>query len=220
LLRKDDRHIYRASVLEQFPWVEHGFGTRDSGDWTSGATTVKQIHSDIVLKADVSRGCLGQGDALVTDQPGTLLAIRTADCIPILLADEHKKVVAAIHAGWRGTASGIVRRAVEALHRHFGTRPDDIWAAIGPGIGGCCYEVGPEVVEQLRPLFAERTDWDAPPVRVNLPEANRRHLIMAGVSVDRIVTADACTFCRPDDFYSWRRDQTTGRMVSAIGIRL
>jgi copper oxidase (laccase) domain-containing protein len=106
------------------------------------------------------------------------------------------------------------------LYDHFGSRPTDVWAVIGPGIGGCCYEVGPEVVEQFRQLFTERTDWDASPVRIDLTEANRRQLVMAGVSGDRIASADACTFCRPDEFYSWRRDQTTGRMVSAIGIRL
>lgn len=218
MLRKDDRGIYRASRLEQLPWLEHGFGTRDSGDWAPNTTTLKQIHSAIVVKADTAGVCAGEGDALITDRPGTLLAVRTADCIPILLADERRKAVAAVHAGWRGTVAGVASRAIEAMGQNFESRPEDLWVAIGPGIGPCCYEVGPEVAREFRRLFPERCDLEYA-ARIDLPGANRRQFAAAGVALERIVSVDACTFCHPGEFHSWRRDRTQGRMVSAIGIK-
>jgi YfiH family protein len=214
LLRKDDRQIYRAIVLEELPWIEHGFGTRAAGDWTTGAATVKQIHSNIVLRAD---GCgrLGEGDALITDRPGILLAVRTADCIPILLADDRRRAVAAVHAGWRGTVAEVPVKAIESMEQQFGTAAADIWAVIGPGIGECCYQVGPEVADQFRDLMPDNVNDS----RIDLVEANRRLLIKAGLRPDRIVAAELCTFCHGSEFHSWRREQSTGRMVSAIGIK-
>jgi YfiH family protein len=219
LFRKNDRQIYRSALLEELPWVEHGFGTRASGDWAVHAATVKQIHSNVVLKADASAGRLGEGDALITNHPGTMLAVRTADCVPILLADEKKHAVAAVHAGWRGTVSGVVVKAVEAMGEHFASDPRDIWAAIGPGIGRCCYEVGPEVAAQFQGIFPEQSTSGST-AKVDLTEANRRLLIKAGVRPLHIVAAQLCTFCGASEFHSWRRDRTSERMVSAIGVKL
>lgn len=219
MFRKDGRQIYRSGPLEELPWLEHGFGTRASGDWAAHAATVKQIHSNIVLKAGGSAGRLGEGDALITNHPGTMLAVRTADCVPILLADERNRAVAAVHAGWRGTVAEVVVKAVEAMGEHFGSDPRDIRAAIGPGIGRCCYEVGPEVAAQFEGIFPEQSPFGSTP-KVDLTEANRRLLIKAGLRSLHIVATQLCTFCGPSEFYSWRRDRTSQRMVSAIGVKL
>jgi YfiH family protein len=213
--------VYRSPVLDAFEWLEHGFGTRNTDGWPDRSRLVflRQIHSDVVQIADRDCGCVGEGDALATDRPGLLLAVKTADCLPILLADEKRRVVAAIHAGWRGTARGIARRTVETLRRNFSCRPEDLWVAIGPGISRCCYEVGPEVAEKFRRLLPELERVQGS-VRLELAEANRRELVAAGVAVERIWTAGLCTCCRPEEFHSHRREPSLrGRMWSVIGIR-
>lgn len=170
--------------------------------------SLKQIHSSRVLLAR-QPGCAGEGDALVTDRAGLPVSVRTADCYPILLADERKKAVAAIHAGWRGTAAGIVVSAMLKMQAEFGTEPQDLQVAIGPGIGKCCYEVGIEVARQFG---AERSG------RIDLAELNRRQLVEAGVPGERIDVLGGCTRCNAYLFHSFRRDQMhAGRMVSYIG---
>lgn len=200
--------ILRFPELDALGWVEHGFGTRNSVDWPGSRplAAVKQIHSDRVVVAE-GPGVLGEGDALITDRPGFLLTIRTADCFPILLADREHRRVAAVHAGWRGTAAGIAAKTVAAMGS------GDLVAVIGPGIQKCCFEVGPEVAVHFAGYPAERT-------HVDLAAENRRQLIEAGLSPDQIVVSDLCTCCGPDQFHSFRRDrEASGRMVSAIGIR-
>ena len=132
-------------------------------------------------------GCSGEGDALLENTPGSVVAVKTADCLPILLVDERHRAVAAVHAGWRGTVAGIAQRAVEAMGEQFGTLPGDLHAAIGPGIGKCCYEVGPEVAAQ----FGQQGR-----AHVDLAEANRRQLMDAGVTPERIYASNLCTMCR------------------------
>lgn len=185
----------------------HGFGERSS-TYPDGITTAKQIHSGIVQ--DVGRP-LGEGDALVSDRRGVLVGVRTADCVPILLVDPVAGIVAAIHAGWRGTAHGIAPAAVREVCRKRGTDPGNVRAAIGPAIGVCCYEVGPEV--------ARRFGIEAPgPVRLDLPAINEMQLRNAGIS--DIWKAGECTFCTADRFYSFRRErEAAGRMVSFVGWR-
>jgi len=144
--------------------------------------------------------------------------VRTADCVPILLADPTLRTVAAIHAGWRGTAAEIVRHAVEGLRTEFGTNVNHLHAAIGPSIRACCYEVGTEVAEQFRRIFPE---W---PVHVeeartmlDLVEANRRILVGSGVPQSQIYDSGLCTVCCPAEFHSFRRDpRDRGRMVAFI----
>jgi YfiH family protein len=221
LLSRDSRQVYRFEPFLRIPWLEHGFGTRLSEDWTAGLAVakVRQIHSDRVIRAGGQTGWLGEGDALISDRPDeVLLAIRTADCLPLLMVDEPRRAVAAVHAGWRGTAAGIAARAVEALQREFGTAPEDLRVSIGPGIGPCCYEVGPEVAAEFQRLFPERSDLNGR-TKIDLPEANRRQLRQIGVPEGQIFTAGLCTACRADEFHSFRRDRGVERMVSAIGIR-
>ena len=152
------------------------------------------------------------------------LAVKTADCLPILLADPRVKIVAAVHAGWRGSSAGIAIRGVEAMARLHGSRPEDIRAAFGPSIGVCCFEVGPEVAAQFSAWFPERNDLDRK-TRIDLPAANRRQLICAGLRPERIAHRAPCTVCGGTlpgggEFHSWRREHQTGvRMHSLIWIR-
>ena len=206
---KDSQNVYRARPLEQFPWLEHGFGTRHASPPI--AATLHQIHSDICVAARGRTGLLGDGDALLENTPGHPVAVKTADCIPILLVDEEHRAVAAVHAGWRGTVQGIVRRALLAMQEEFGTRPAHAHAAIGPGIGKCCYEVGAEVAAQF---------GQTGPCHIDLVETNRRQSIEAGIPEHFIYAANLCTKCGANEFHSFRRDkEQAGRMLSFIGVK-
>ncbi|MGD0501060.1 MAG: peptidoglycan editing factor PgeF [Bryobacteraceae bacterium] len=211
---KDSREVYRAAALDSFGWLLHGFGTRraDVPALYPNLATLKQVHSAECVAASGRYGVLGEGDALLENAPGAVVAVKTAECIPILLVDERRRAVAAAHAGWRGTVAGMARRAVEAMRGRFGSLPADLHAAIGPGIGKCCYEVGADVSGH----FGERGR-----ARIDLADANRRQLVEAGVTPGRIYASNLCTMCRPEDFHSFRRDkEAAGRMYSFAGIRV
>jgi len=185
---------------------------------------------------------------LMTDEPGLLLAIQTADCIPVLVADRKRRAVAAFHAGWRGTVKRIVESGVGRMRLQFGSRPEDLIAAIGPGIGPCCYAVGEDALSEFESQFAYarelfREVYDADPVRtkypmlfmtqrapghspigpslhLNLVEANRRQLLAAGLKPRAIHLVGGCTSCQRELFFSHRASQGhAGRMMSVIGIR-
>ena len=210
---RDSESIYRVTQLDAFPWLVHGFGTRlaDIPAGFAQLATLKQVHSCWCVSAEGRAGLLGEGDALIENQPGSVVAVKTADCIPILLVDERWRAVAAVHAGWRGTAAGIAADAVAAMSRRFGTRAADLHAAIGPGIGKCCYEVGAEVAARFGGQGRGHID---------LPAANRRQLEEAGVTPERVYASNLCTMCRREEFYSFRRDpEAAGRMYSFAGIR-
>jgi hypothetical protein len=210
---QDSQHIYHVSELEAIPWLEHGFGTRlaDIPALFRNVATLKQIHSADCVAAGGRAGVLGHGDALLEDAPGAVVAVKTADCIPLLLVDEEHRAVAAVHAGWRGTVAGIAGRAIGAMRERFGTDPRAVRAAIGPAIGPCCYEVGPEVAQH----FGERGR-----ARVDLAAANRRQLVEAGVTEEKVYASNLCTRCMPGEFHSFRRDkEAAGRLYSFAGIR-
>ena len=206
--------IYRCDAFQEFVWQNHGFGTR-TGNPTPDVT-LRQIHSNQVLNAAGLNDREREGDALVTDQLQTTIGIRTADCVPILLLDSKRRAVAAIHAGWRGTAAAIVERTVEKMSSDFETAPSDVYAAIGPCIRVCCYQVNEDVSRQFTSLFPE---WqgDARVNKLDLAEANRRQLQSAGVSPDRIFDSCLCTVCESAQFFSYRREpENPGRMLAAI----
>jgi YfiH family protein len=199
--------VLYSSLLTELKWLDHGFGTRADSIPQESMASLKQIHSALVLTAE-QIGCAGEGDALVTGRMGVPVSVRTADCYPILLADGRNRAVAAVHAGWRGTAAQIVIRTLEEMHRLYSTAAADIYAAIGPGIGGCCYEVGADVARQFGLEQAGRLD---------LAAINRRQLLDAGVAEHRIDVLGGCTKCDAHLFHSYRRDQLgAGRMVSYI----
>ena len=209
---RDSRGIYRVSQLDAFPWLLHGFGTRhaDIPALFSNLSTLKQIHSSTCVFAEGRSGVLGQGDALLENEPGSIVAVKTADCMPVLLLDERRRAVAAVHAGWRGTVARIVPHAIEAMHQQFGTIPQDVHAAIGPGIGKCCYEVGPEVAAQFGGQGRANID---------LAGANWEQLRTAGILPERIYVSNLCTKCMGDEFHSYRRDrEAAGRLYSFAGI--
>jgi len=213
LFYRDSDHVYRVSELDSFPWLIHGFGTRlaDIPAAFPQLATVKQIHSTECVEGDGRSGVLGKADALIESNEGAVVAVRTADCIPVLLVDPVRRAVAAVHAGWRGTAGGIAGKTITRMRERFGTEAADLHAAIGPGIGKCCYEVGPEVAEQ----FAQHGT-----THLDLTEENRRQLIAAGVTPGRIYASNLCTKCRPEEFHSYRRDRDdAGRLYSFAGLR-
>ena len=218
---KDERQAYRSVSFDRIPWLEHGFGTRDTlplaGEWR--IVSLKQIHSDRILKVDFEEGCAGSADALITSRAGVLLTIRTADCLPILIAGRDRRVIAAIHAGWKGAAAGIVQAAVQRLTGEFLADPAEMEAVIGPGIGPCCYEVGEDVARRFVRFLPDLRIHDGK-TRLDLAEVNRRQLLMAGLRQKRIHAGAPCTCCHPEEFHSYRRNHTdAGRMISVIGIR-
>lgn len=222
-----------------------------SGDPSTPLISVRQFHSNLLSIAhttDAERERPWKADGLMTADPGLLLAIQTADCIPVLIADRKKKAVAAFHAGWRGTVKRIVELGIGRMRIEFGSKPENLIAAIGPGVGSCCYAVGEEVLSEFegqfsysRNLFREVYDSDpvrkkypmlfltqrapghssiGPQLHLDLIEANRRQLLSAGLAPKNIGVVAGCTNCRPDLFFSYRASHGhTGRMMSVIGVR-
>ena len=204
-----------------------------------------QFHSDAILHFESAPTEPSRGDAAVTKSEGLLLAVQTADCVPILLVDPKNHAVAAVHAGWRGTLARIVEKAIGRMQMQFGSRAGDLLAAIGPAIGGCCYEVGTEVAAAFSGQFANAAEFfdelrtgdepnplqwlnmmppghQPPPKKVllDLRKANRSQLEGAGVPAGNIFVSDLCTGCRRDLLFSYRKEGAqTGRMMSVIGIR-
>jgi YfiH family protein len=218
----DDQGILRCIPLLQFPWLEHGFETRQGKFPTEGfqAAFLRQIHSDVVVVPDRLAGDCGEGDALVANQPGQLLLIRTADCVPVLLVDPQAKVVSAVHAGWRGVVREVIPRAVEVMCGRFGSQPETMLAAIGPCIRMQAFEVGPEVAMEFRSLFPERDDLHTR-CRIDLAEGCVRQLVRLGVPAHNIFDSGHCSHSLPELYYSYRREKEKqgGRMHSFIGIR-
>jgi YfiH family protein len=203
--------------------------------------TVRQVHSNTIHRVEAPGRRLEtaegkavlEGDGLITDERGMLLGAGTADCVPVLLADPVHRAVGAFHAGWRGTAARIVERGVERMRKEFGTRPEELLAAIGPSIGVCCYTVGQDVREQFAEQFTYSDELFrllAPEggqarFRVDLWEANRRQLLDAGLQARKISVVGECTACtiepsgEPRYFSHRAQAGRTGRMLNVIGIR-
>jgi polyphenol oxidase len=209
---------------------------------------LRQVHSDLILLIESVPQEPITGDGMITATPGVLLAIQTADCLPVIVVDSRRRAVGVFHAGWRGTVQRIVEKGVGEMVRCFGSRPRDLKAAIGPGIHSCCYEVGEEVrakfgsqFEYADALFREVKESD--PVREKYPllfltarapghselpkkifldlvEANRQQLLATGVRKKNIEASPLCTNCRPEILFSYRAEKgKTGRMMGVVGIR-
>lgn len=200
--------------------------TRAVGARMEQLVTVTQVHGTDLLVIDAPNRDFShfhklECDGIVTNQTGVLIGVCVADCVPVLLLDPHRGVAAALHAGWKGTAAGIVTKGIEAFVELFGSRPGDILAAVGPGIGGCCYEVDAAV----REAFArEGAEWAFVAEEkgggkwgLDLRRANVRQLIKAGLAEAHIQVAEECVSCNHDLFFSYRRDQgDTGRQMGFI----
>jgi YfiH family protein len=231
----------RAAFLRQLKTT----GTRKEHAWP--LVTLRQIHSDLIhCVAEIPKSTLA-GDGLITQTPGILLAILTADCLPVVLADAKRRAVGVFHAGWRGTVKRIVENGVGEMYRRFGTSPRDLRAGIGPGVHGCCYQVGAEVRTQFESQFEYASELfheveESDPVREKYPllfltarapghselpkkifldlvEANRRQLVATGVAAKNISASPLCTSCRTDLLFSHRAEKgVTGRMMAVAGI--
>jgi YfiH family protein len=220
-------------LLTAISGLAHGFGSRfgPAGSETREETRARVAsellpHGRLLLLHQVHGARVQaapwegrpEADAAVASTPGLILGIETADCLPLLLVDPVRRSVAAVHAGWRGTVAGVSRAAVAALLAG-GSRAEHLDAALGPCIGPCCYEVG----EEVRAAFGPGgSSFFRPGPRgrdhLDLREANRSQLLHAGLDPARIGGLDACTYCRPDRYHSYRRDgRGSGRMISYVG---
>jgi polyphenol oxidase len=200
---------------------------------------VRQIHSGVVRVVREGDGALEgrlqtvdgkavlEGDGLMTNVAGVVLGIGTADCVPVLVVDVERRAVAAFHAGWRGTAAKIVESGIAKMREEYGSRPEDLVAAVGPSIGACCYSVG----EEVRSKFAEQFDYadelfrrTGGEMRLDLWEANRRQLVGAGLSEARISLVRECTACAREEngalrYFSHRGEKgIAGRMLNVVGV--
>jgi hypothetical protein len=209
---------------------------------------VKQIHSAITHRVDHASVYARSGDGMISNTAGLLLAIKTADCVPVLVADLKRRVVGAFHAGWRGTVSRVLEKGVGEMRRQFGSAPRDLRAAIGPCVRRCCYAVGEDVRAEFESqftyaneLFEEVFDSNAihirypllflnqrapghgdlgPKIHLDLIAANKRQLEDAGVRDEYITVVEGCTACDTKRFFSHRAEfGKTGRMMAVIGIR-
>jgi YfiH family protein len=219
--------------------VRHAFTTRHPGSFASdrpgpalaaldivpgSLRMARQVHGTACLVADAAPpGVIGEGDALVTTRPGLPVAVVTADCLGVIVADRAGVGLAVAHAGWRGTVAGLLPRVVETLAKA-GVRRDRLTAAIGPSIGPCCYEVDGPVVEPLRAAFPR--DWErwvrpGGPGKwwLDLWQANTDQLVATGVAREAIANPRLCTSCRRDLFFSYRRERGGGRLATIAVLR-
>lgn len=223
-----------------------GATTNAAENWN--LVTLRQIHSDLIHRIDRTQAEPLAGDGLLTDTPGLILAVKTADCLPVILVDRKRRAVGVFHAGWRGTVQRIVEKGVGEMRKHFKSDPRDLVGAMGPCIQKCCYEVGEEVRAKFETQFAYASSLfheikESDPVREKYPllfltarapghselpvklfldlvEANRRQLLDAGVAAKNVEAVGPCTACHTALLFSHRAEKgVTGRMMSAVGIR-
>ena len=241
------KHDTRAAVERNREFFLRQLGVFAGGNsWP--LITLRQIHSDLIHQVEGVPEQPLAGDGLITDVPSLLLAVQTADCLPVIVVDRKRRAVGVFHAGWRGTVKRIVEKGVGEMRRSFGSNPRDLTAAIGPGVQGCCYEVGEEVRSKFESQFAYasvlfREVKESDPVRERYPmlfltarapghselpvkifldlvEANRRQLLDSGVEPKNIDASAPCTACHSDLLFSFRADKgVTGRLMGVAGVR-
>jgi len=228
-----DHRFLTIPRLEGISWLIHGFGT---GEWSEGdfakneewkdfrLVILDQVHSDTVHRVERPPERKLLGDALITSRTGLFLTIKTADCLPALLVDEDRHVIAAVHCGWRGTLKRILERVVKDLRENCDSDPSRLLVALGPCIGPDCYEVGSGVKAAFEEagfppaILREQTSTPGKYL-LDLREANRGQLDRAGVKRENVFSCDACTHCR-SDLLSYRRDKAKKkRMFAFIGMK-
>ena len=222
-------------MLTHAPWsalprLRHGFLDRRAGGDSSGwavaglagaslpVAVARQVHGTSVVTARRGGG-RPEADGLVSATPGILVGVVTADCVPVLLIDPRRRAVAAVHAGWRGAAAGVLETAVGYLAETYDCLPADLEAAIGPAIGGCCYEVGPEVADAFRARSGDLTAaaWRHGVGRPHLDLRRVAQLLLLAAGVPEVAILGPCTAC-DRTYHSYRRDgATAGRQLSFVG---
>jgi YfiH family protein len=228
--------FFTLTGLSRFPGCVHGFTRKipDAGKLrVAGQKPVflEQVHGHRIVAVEKNAAGLCPegitedkrvpGDGLITDLPGVILAIRVADCLPVIFLAPEKGVVGIAHAGWRGTHARIVEKLITLGRERYRLTPEDLWVGLGPAIGPCCYPVGPEVREAFRVDFSDADDYinlaSDGSLRLDLVQANQSQLRAAGVPADQIFAISLCTFCRDDHFYSARREGGKGgRQVAFV----
>ena len=225
--------MYTLNLLKKIPNIIHGFGTRNwkTEDFRSvypfldfNVFFLKQIHSDIIHIIGEPPYKSLTGDAMITDRPGILLAVKTADCLPILLADKKGRVVAAVHCGWRSTGKEILRKTAVLMMKTFGIQPSDIVAGLGPSIGKTCYEVGADVKEDFAEKHLDlKCFYEHPDKKdkylLDIKEANQEQLLNLGIHSKAIASIDLCTHCEKDLFSYRLEGGKAGRLINFIGIK-
>ncbi len=184
--------------------------------------TMHQVHGARVVRVDTPDKDIEDADAMLTNVAGVGLGILTADCVPALLVAPSAKVAVAVHAGWRGTAAGVLPVAVAAVQREYGVSVGDLRVALGPSIGGCCYEVESTIASQIERKWGSLSHaaWQSAGERgrLDLRLANAEIMMRAGIPAENIVHVGPCTACTVTDFFSHRREQgRTGRQLSVLG---
>lgn len=219
-------------MLRAIPFIVHGFGTKHWGESDFERkpdlaifkrVSLRQTHSDIVRVIRATPDRIMEGDAMITDQPGFLLIIKTADCLPVFLVDKERKAVAAVHCGWMGTKKRVLQKTVETMKSSFGSDPESMLTAMGPCIASRCYEVGEDVFAEFvqsgfpRETFRNHPKWKNKYL-LDLINANRMQLTESGVRRENIVSVDLCTHC-DENLLSYRRDRkTVRRLLNFIGL--
>jgi len=225
----DEMKFLTSPLLAGVPGLRHGFGERVAGSREAARTAARRAFSaagEVFFLRQV-HGCAvamppwteaPDADASFANDAGALLAIETADCLPVLIVDPVLRRTAAAHAGWRGTVLRVAPAAVRALVVS-GSDPNHLLAALGPSIGPCCYEVGSEVEQAFGVVGASFfVAGKGDKKHLDVAAANRAQLLQAGVRAANIDTLDLCTRCREDLFFSYRRDgANAGRMISVVG---
>ncbi len=220
--------------LEQIPYLVHGFGKgkwRDSdfrkrSEWTSFRLLfLNQVHSDIIQFIGRIPAKKPRGDAMITNIQELLLIIKTADCLPVLIVDESRKVIAAVHCGWRGTSKRVIQKAIQGMIDHYGCRSSTLLVALGPCIGSECYEVGEDVFHTFKKTgFSTEFFRDHPSKEkkylFDLEGENISQMMSLGIEKENIYSTDCCTHCE-ESLLSYRRDRDrAGRMLSFIGMKI
>jgi len=210
----DDNQVVSQNVCD----VKQAAGIHDGK-----IVTMRQVHGDQIVEVkDKALKETGEADAMVTAGTGIHLGVLTADCVPILIVAPKHKIVAAVHAGWRGTLMGIAGKMVRQFNDSFGVRADEVEAALGPSIAACCYEVKDDVTGPLREKWGRTADANVQTrdgkLFVDLRSLNRAILESAGVPSKQIFQIGPCTSCASDEFFSYRREKkATGRQISFVG---
>jgi len=230
--KKHDFDYFSIPCLEELPFIVHGFGTKFLTELKLKKYTkvkdldflsLRQIHSDIIRYVDVFPDKKLEGDAIVTSSPGILLIIKTADCLPVFIVSKNRRVVAAVHCGWRGVQKQLIQKVVLGLNNFYGCEPDSCIVAMGPSICGDCYEVGLDVFENFAranlPLQAfRRHPWREGKWFLDIKLAVCSQLIHMGIKETNIHSVDICTHCE-ENLISYRRDaHTKRRLLNFIGL--